>query len=167
MRIPKQDKNYKHEHYLNNRETYITRAKVWRAENKERKAELDAAYGKTHRAESNTRVKAYKKANPEKTKTSNQKWVTKNRDKVRHYSLERVAARHRAVPSWYGELDRFVAEEAACLAVLREKTTGLKWHVDHIIPLRGKTVCGLHVWNNFAVIPARLNMSKGNRYKGD
>lgn len=61
------------------------------------------------------------------------------------------------------ELTEFVFEEAYDLAKLREKITGYKWHIDHIIPLNGKTICGLHVWSNLQVIPATLNLSKGNK----
>lgn len=64
---------------------------------------------------------------------------------------------------WDKELTDLVTKEAHDLRLRRNKITGINWHVDHIIPLNGKLVSGLHVWNNLRVIPARLNMEKGNR----
>lgn len=66
--------------------------------------------------------------------------------------------------SFKDEFTKFVHEEAHALCLLRNKLTGIKWHVDHKVPLRHKEISGLHIWNNLQVIPALENLRKGNRY---
>lgn len=61
------------------------------------------------------------------------------------------------------ELTGLVTREAHDLRKRRNRTTGFEWHVDHILPLKGKTICGLHIWSNLQVIPKVLNLKKGNK----
>jgi hypothetical protein len=61
------------------------------------------------------------------------------------------------------ELDEFVFGEALRLRNARAKSTGIKWSVDHIIPLHHKEICGLHVAANMQVVPLRWNLRKHNK----
>jgi hypothetical protein len=74
---------------------------------------------------------------------------------------ERVA---QATPPWFDDFQLFAMQEAFDLADRRKKATGIEWNVDHIIPLRGKTVSGLNVIENIAVIPKSKNSAKRAQY---
>ena len=75
----------------------------------------------------------------------------------------RRSAKIQRTPAWLTVDDLWIIEQAYELAALRTKMFGFSWHVDHILPLQGKTVSGLHVPLNLQVIPAVDNIRKGNR----
>lgn len=70
-----------------------------------------------------------------------------------------------ATPLWLSVEDKWMIKEAYTLAALRTKLTGIVWEVDHVIPLRGKKVCGLHIITNLQVIPRKENNAKRNKYE--
>jgi len=112
-------------------------------------------FTKQHQVENRDRWREY-------NKKSFQNWS----DEFRAKRLLQSNARHKRLRSipWEEELTSFVTEEAHHLRGLRDTSTGFKWHVDHIIPLNGKLVSGLHIWNNLAVIPMVDNLRKGNHH---
>jgi hypothetical protein len=107
------------------------------------------------------KAKEYRERNIEKVTKLQKRWRDKNKGKVRSYRKDRRDLIERATPSWACD---FAYEEACDLAVRREAATGIKWHVDHVVPLKSKLVCGLHAHTNFAVIPATENLKKKNSY---
>jgi hypothetical protein len=121
--------------------------------------------------------KAWRKANPEKMADYKKNWQDKHKEKYEQnlkrwkgnnpeklltYVHDRIAARIKRTPTWYGEFDAFVMHEALLLATRRYSTTGIKWHMDHMIPLRSKTASGFHCASNIQVIPEALNVRKRN-----
>lgn len=88
----------------------------------------------------------------------------KNKSKYLSNAVARKRHIKQATPLWFDENHLFVVREAYALAKMREKTTGITWDVDHIIPLRGKNVCGLHVMQNIAVIPRIVNNFKRTKF---
>lgn len=128
---------YNKDYYLNNKEKITTLSLEYRQRTKNKKAEYDKVYRNLNAAKLNSNKAKYRAAKISKT------------------------------AKWDLDFTEFVCEEAFELAKLRKNLFGFDWEVDHVIPLQGKEVSGLHVWNNLAVIPASLNAAKGNKYYQD
>ena len=105
--------------------------------------------------------------NPEKAKAKASKYRKTHKEKVNARNTKRRADKLNRTPSWLTEDDLWIIKEFYDMAILRTKATNIKHHVDHIIPLKGKNVSGLHVPNNLQVITASENVRKNNIFKGD
>ena len=81
------------------------------------------------------------------------------------HTAKRRAAILCRTPKWLSKTDFANIRKFYSLADELSKAYGFKWHVDHIIPLQGKYVSGLHVIDNLQVIPANMNLSKNNRFE--
>jgi hypothetical protein len=129
------------------------RKKNWALKN----PELAAAYRKTSDI---NRYKNYKS----KVQEKNKNWKINNPSKVSAMDARRRAAVNLRKPSWFTNEDHWMVEQAYELAQLRTQIFGFQWHVDHVVPLQGKLVSGLHTPYNLQVIPASKNLSKSNQF---
>lgn len=93
-------------------------------------------------------------ADPEAWKLNNLAYREANPERVRGYARTQEAIRKNRCPAW--------ADRKAILEVYRLCPVGM--HVDHVIPLQGELVSGLHVHNNLQYLTPLQNLEKGNRF---
>ena len=126
--------------YAANKERCLAAAKGWR----ERNPEV---------------VPTWRKENAAKLSAQRATWRSQNRGKGCADYAQRDAIRRKTTLKASPESIAAIYARARHLTQL----TGVQHHVDHIVPMRGKTVCGLHVPWNLQCLPKLDNRSKGNR----
>ena len=134
---------------------------AWAKSNRESKRKSRNAYYWRNRDSEIAKARAWQEQNVEKRRASNSRYHSKN---SRAIFARKRSVKLRAMPAW---ANRFFIQEAARLAALRTKVTGIPHELDHIVPLKSPLVCGLHVENNLRVIPREENIRKSNRYWPD
>lgn len=132
-------------HRAKNREAHIEYMQRWHDKN----ANAQRAYAVEYRAANKDRMRNYCKTNA---------------GKINARTRKRQAAKLQRTPKWLDVVDLF---EMDCIytyaAALRN--VGLKYDVDHIYPLQGKRVSGLHIPSNLQVIPESENRGKSNTFE--
>lgn len=112
----------------------------------------------SQRAKDRAAAKVWRRNNKSKSNWSSQRWQKANPYK-RHAKAKVARCLYTK-----GADEMFVFDEAYKLAALRTRLTGIRWVVDHIVPLNGKLVSGLHTINNVQVITELANSIKGNKW---
>ena len=158
-------KAYKADWYRTNRERILADRAIYRAKNSDTIKKRNTAYTKANKQRIIEKVKMWQAENKDKVRAYKKKCKNQNREKYRAMNaagaVRRQATKLQATPKW---VNWFFIEEIYDLAARRTKlrSGGHRWHVDHIVPLRSKLVCGLHVHNNLQVIPGKANQEKSN-----
>jgi hypothetical protein len=80
-------------------------------------------------------------------------------------TAKRRAARIQRTPSWLTDFDKLKIKCIYAVATMLTRENKEEWTVDHIIPLQGKLVSGLHVPNNLQVMRGSENYSKINKFE--
>lgn len=153
-------------HYAKRKEEINARRRAAYAEDKDLREKI-LAMNKVYRDANKEKVYAtdrkWRLANPEKIKANSKRWCENHPDRLASNVRIRQSAKENRTPSWLTKDDEWLMREVYHLARIRTELTGIKWHVDHIFPLRGKHVSGLHVPTNLQVIPAKMNYLASNR----
>ena len=134
---------------------------VWKAANKDRQRTYSRKDVEKNKDKKLAALDAWRSANSDRVRQINKEWAEQNRDKIAA-SAARIRARIiQATPAWadWKQIEKFYT-----LAQKMTRQTGIPHQVDHIVPLNGKNVRGLHVHYNLRVITATENMTKHNRF---
>jgi len=162
-----------------NAEKIAARTRKWKLANPEKRAAHKKKYQQAHPEkvaacskrwrEKNPKQfaatrKKYTQANPEKEAARIKKYKQENPDKKNAINAKRRAAKLQRTPVWLtGALE---AQIQAIYAQAQEKTrtTGIQHQVDHIVPLQGANVSGLHIPDNLQILTQHENCSKSNKH---
>jgi len=143
------DKEYQRQYRLKNRDKLIAYKKTWVELNLEKVIENNKTRYQAKKDEIKAYIAEYKKLNPAKANANKAK---------------RKAAKKQRTPKWLTDIDFERIENQYKLATILTKLHNEPWHVDHIIPLQGKLVSGLHVPSNLQVLKGSENCSKQNNF---
>ena len=124
----------------------------WRKAHPEKSKPIKARSDRRYREKYRDKMLAYARA-----------WAKANPGKALAHCRAKQAAKARRTPAW---ADLRSIESVYVRAAEVSKLAGIKMHVDHVIPLNGEIVSGLHVHDNLRIIPAAQNVRKSNKFDG-
>lgn len=109
-------------------------------------------------------LRVWNKKNKDKINAKAKRWRERNKHKVAAFAAVRRAAIGQATPAWLTKEDKSLIYDLYKESERLSKETGIKHSVDHIVPLRGKEVSGLHVPWNLQIMILIDNVKKKNKH---
>lgn len=143
------------------------KAVEYRDKNRDRINNTHKEWSDRNRESERKRLLEYSRLNKESYAHRNAQWRKDNPDLNCAKSAAYRARKLNQCPKWLSDSDVSRLKSIYKLCKNITKKTGILHHVDHIVPLKGEMVCGLHVPWNLQVIPASQNLSKSNSFDED
>ena len=165
IKDPEARKAYQREYAQRNRAKAYEKVKEWRAANPEKWAGQRKRYAKKHPDVLSAKTSRWKKANPERAAEVAKRTRIKTKSRISANKAKYRATKRNRTPSWLTEFDKLKIRCMYSVALMLTRENKEQWHVDHIIPLNGRLVSGLHVPNNLQVIRGIDNHLKNNKFE--
>jgi hypothetical protein len=162
---PEARKAYAKEYAQRNREKAYARIKKWREANPEKWAEQSKRYVEKYPGSSTARAIKWKKNNPERAAEVSRNTRVKHKIRVMTNKAAYRAGKSQRVPAWLTDFDKLKIKCIYSIAAMLTRENKEQWHVDHVIPLHGKNVSGLHTPSNLWFVRGEENHLKNNKFE--
>lgn len=139
--------------------TTAEQRRKWYWANREKALAASARYREKHPDKAAERMAEWRKNNPEKAAAIKNRWLESGGGTAAR--ARRRAMQQLATPIWANQHQMKLMYN---ISKRVSKETGVPHHVDHIIPLKHKLVCGLHCEFNLQLLLGSENDSKGSKY---
>lgn len=139
--------------------------KEYRVKNKSEIKKYQDIYYKNNKDKLALSARIYYQKNKNHCRLRHKKWTLKNTARSSKIKAKYRAAKINSAPNWLSENDYKWIEWIYVQRQRLTEFTGIMHHVDHIHPLQGKNICGLHVPWNLQILTATENLNKSNKYK--
>lgn len=149
--------------YLHEKEARAANNKAWREAHAEDLHAMRREYRAVNKDVISTKDRQYYADNKKRIAAQRKQYRVENAAAIAAYNRARQLAKTQRTPRWLTPDDLWLMAQAYELAALRTRLFGFPWHVDHILPLHGRLVSGLHVPTNLQVIPGAENCRKSNK----
>jgi hypothetical protein len=103
--------------------------------------------------------------NPEKIKAAKKAYAQREKDVINAAVARRKAAKLKRTPKWLTKFDKLKIQCVYSIAAMLTRVNNEPWHVDHIVPLQGDLVSGLHVPSNLQVMRGVENVRKHKKFE--
>jgi hypothetical protein len=144
--------------------TDVVYHKAYYEANKVRIAEVKRAYRANNKVKIAAKNRILYYATQEAQLEKKQKYRLENKGKVNYLNTLRKKVVKQRTPLWLSSFDRLKIKCYYSIAAMLTNVNKESWHVDHIVPLQGEIVSGLHVPTNLQLLRSVDNIRKKNKF---